>query len=67
MDTIETSINAESSLPVLLSIKDADKLGLSRSAFYRLMNRADVPRVTIGARIYLHRDRFLIWLDEHIG
>ncbi len=52
-----------SSLPVLLSVKDADKLGLTRSSFYRLIHRAGIPTVTIGGRLYIHRDRFFEWLD----
>lgn len=57
----------EKPLPVLLSAKDAEKLGLTRSAFYRLLHREDVPSVIIGGRKYLYRDRFFSWLDEHAG
>ena len=42
----------EKPLPVLLSAKDAEKLGLTRSAFYRLLHREDVPSVIIGGRKY---------------
>lgn len=54
-------------LPVLLSAKDAEKIGLTRSAFYRLLHREDIPAVIIGGRKYLYRDRFLEWLDKRAG
>ena len=55
------------SLPVLLSAKDAEKIGLTRSAFYRLLHREDIPAVIIGGRKYLYRDRFFEWLDKRAG
>lgn len=36
--------------------------GGSRAMFYRLVNRADVPSVTIGTRKFLLRDQFDEWL-----
>ena len=36
--------------------------GGSRAMFYRLVNRADVPSVTIGGRKFLIRDQFDAWL-----
>lgn len=48
----------QKTLPVLLSAKDAEKIGLTRSAFYRLLHREDIPAVIIGGRKYLYRDRF---------
>ena len=54
-------------LPVLLSARDAEKLGLTRSAFYRFIHRADVPTVTIGGRKYIYRDRFISWIESRAG
>lgn len=54
-------------LPILLSAKDAEFIGLSKSAFYRLLNRENVPCIIIGGRKYLHRDRFFAWLNERVG
>ena len=31
--------------------------------FYRLVNRSDVPSVTIGGRKFLIRDQFDAWLE----
>ncbi len=46
-------------LPELLSSKDMTALGLSRSMFYRLIHREDMPVVTLFTRKYLIRDQFL--------
>lgn len=58
-----TTIN-RSSLPVLLSVKDSAKLGISKTTFYRLSHMANLPVVIIGARRFLHRDKFFAWLDQ---
>ena len=48
---------------VLIDWKTWVKLyGGSRAMFYRLVNRADVPSVTIGGRKFLIRDQFDVWL-----
>jgi len=49
---------------VLLSEKDRNSLGLSRSMWYALLNRSDMPIVVIGGRKFMHRELFLKWLEE---
>lgn len=49
---------------VLLSESDRKKYGISRSMWYRLLNREDLPVVKIGGRKFLHRDLFERWLAE---
>lgn len=61
--TQETSINRES-FPMLLGAKDAARLGISKSMYYRLTHMADLPTIMIGSRRYLHRDRFFEWMDR---
>lgn len=61
------STQSFSPLPVLLSVHDAEKIGLTRSSFYRLMHRDDIPTVTIGGRMYIYRDKFIEWLNERAG
>ena len=61
--TQETSINRES-FPMLLGAKDAARLGISKSMYYRLTHMADLPTIMIGSRRYLHRDRFFEWMDQ---
>lgn len=53
----------EKKIPILLDWKTwRDNYGGSRALFYRLVNRADVPSVTIGGRKFLIRDQFDAWL-----
>ena len=55
------------SLPVLLSVHDAEKIGLSPSAFYRMLHREDIPTVVIGGRKFLYRDKFIAWIESQTG
>ena len=48
---------------VLWSAKDLMGAGLSRSKAYELLNRADMPVVRLGDRVYMLKDKFLAWLD----
>ena len=54
-------------LPLLLSAKDAQKIGVSRATYYRLTHRSDVPIVVIGERRYIHRDLFFEWLKAEVN
>lgn len=51
-------------LPVLMSAKDLQKLGISRSMSYNLLNRKDMPVVKIGSRKLIIRDDFINWLSN---
>lgn len=50
--------------PLLLSAKDIQKMGISRSMSYQILNRSDVPVIKIGDRKMVKRDEFLAWLDR---
>ena len=56
-------INRET-LPLLLSARDVEKLGISKTMYYRLTHMASVPTILLGERRYIHRDRFFEWLDQ---
>ena len=58
-------INRET-LPLLLSARDVEKLGISRTMYYRLTHMASVPTILLGERRYIHRDRFFEWLDQAV-
>ena len=58
-------INRET-LPLLLSARDVEKLGISKTMYYRLTHMASVPTVLLGERRYIHRDRFFEWLDQAV-
>ena len=48
----------------ILSAKDLQDMGFSRSMSYALFNRADVPVIHIGKRKFIRREKFLEWLAE---
>lgn len=54
-------------LPLVMSAKDLQALGFSRSLSYGLLNRSDVPVIVIGGRKFVQRDRFFEWLDKQAG
>ena len=48
--------------PEILSAKDLQDMGFSRSMSYALFNRTDVPVIRIGKRKFIRREKFLEWL-----
>ena len=54
--------NRKNSTPEILSAKDLQDMGFSRSMSYALFNRADVPVIHIGKRKFIRREKFLEWL-----
>jgi hypothetical protein len=57
-------IKNKDDLPVLLDANEIQKLGISRSVTYQLLNRKDVPVIQIGKRKFVNRDKFFEWLDK---
>ena len=56
--------NKRFNTPEILSAKDLQDMGFSRSMSYALFNRADVPVIHIGKRKFIRREKFLKWLAE---
>ena len=50
--------------PEILSAKDLQEMGFSRSMLYALFNREDIPVIRIGKRMFIRRERFFEWLAE---
>ena len=48
--------------PEILSAKDLQEMGFSRSMSYALFNREDIPVIHIGKRKFIRRERFMEWL-----
>lgn len=63
MNTMKKITNRED-LSLLMSAHDLQAMGFSRSMTYQLLNRADVPVITIGGRKFINRDKFFQWLDN---
>ena len=56
--------NKKSNTPEILSAKDLQDMGFSRSMSYALFNRDDVPVIHIGKRKFIRREKFLEWIAE---
>ena len=56
--------NRKNSTPEILSAKDLQDMGFSRSMSYALFNREDIPVIHIGKRKFIRRERFMEWLVE---
>lgn len=50
--------------PEILSAKDFQGMGFSRSMSYALFNRDDIPVIRIGKRKFIRQEKFLDWLAE---
>lgn len=50
--------------PEILSAKDLQEMGFSRSMSYALFNRDDIPVIRIGKRKFIRQEKFLDWLAE---
>ena len=56
--------NRKNSTPEILSAKDLQEMGFSRSMSYALFNREDISVIRIGKRKFIRRERFMEWLVE---
>ena len=54
----------KNSPPDILSARDLQEMGFSRSMSYALFNREDIPVIHIGKRKLNRRERFMEWLAE---
>lgn len=50
--------------PMLIGIKYASELGLSRYQFNKLLRSNDVPTVRIGSKLYFDRDRLIVYFEN---
>ncbi len=54
-------------LPVMLTAPEVGEvLGISRAAAYELVRSQGFPRLKIGTRILVPKDKFLTWIDEQM-
>ena len=53
-----------SDLPLMLSVPEVAKvLGISRAGAYELVHTDSFPKLRIGNRIVVPRDKFIAWID----
>ncbi len=61
----ESKFTSYDDLPLMLSAPEvAEVLGISRAGAYELVSSAGFPRMKIGNRILVPKDKFLRWIDE---
>ena len=48
----------------LLSARDMQQMGFSRTMVYQLLNRDDLPVVKIGNRRFMHKRLFEAWMEN---
>ena len=61
----ESKFKSYQDLPLTLTAPEAGEvLGISRAAAYELVRSKGFPRMKIGTRILVPRDKFLAWIDE---
>ena len=52
-------------LPLMLSVPEvANVLGISRAGAYELVRSDSFPKIRIGNRIVVPRDKFIAWIDQ---
>lgn len=61
---METNRIIREDFPLLMSAKDLQKVGVTKTMAYQLLNREDIPVVCIGSRKFVNRDKFFQWLDS---
>lgn len=57
-------MNGKDEMPMLMSAKDIQAMGLSRTAAYALLDNTVLPVVYIGKRKFVQRDIFFKWLES---
>ena len=66
-DCLENNYKNYSDLPLTLSVPEvAAVLGISRAGAYELVHSASFPKVKIGKRILVPKDKLIQWLDAQV-
>ena len=61
----ESKFKSYQDLPLTLSAPEVSEvLGISRAAAYELVRSKGFPRMRIGTRILVPRDKFLQWIED---
>ena len=61
----ESKFKNYTDLPLMLSVPEVGEvLGISRAGAYELVRSKGFPKVKIGNRIVVPKDRFIQWIEE---
>ena len=53
-------------MPLMLSVHDvAEVLGISKSSAYVLVKEKGFPKLKIGARVVVPREKFIEWINKN--
>ncbi len=64
----ERKYTSYDALPVMLTVPEVGEvLGISRAAAYELVRSQGFPKLKIGSRILIPKDKFLLWIDPFGG
>ncbi len=62
---MKNSYKSYSDLPLTLSVPEvAAALGISRAGAYELVRSDSFPKIKIGNRIVVPKDKFIAWMDK---
>ena len=62
----ESKFKSYQDLPLSLTAPEVGEvLGISRAAAYELVRSEGFPRIKIGKRVLVPRDKFIQWIDEN--
>ncbi len=62
---MKNTYKSYSELPLTLSVLEvAAVLGISRAGAYELVRSESFPKIKIGNRIVVPKDKFIAWMDE---
>ncbi len=62
----ECKYTSYNDLPVMLTAPEVGEvLGISRAAAYELVRSRGFPKLKIGSRTLIPKDKFLLWIEEH--
>ena len=61
----ESEFKNYTDLPLMLSVPEVGEvLGISRAGAYELVRSKGFPKVKIGNRIVIPKDKFIQWIEE---
>ncbi len=62
---MKNTYKSYSELPLTLSVPEvAAALGISRAGAYELVRSDSFPKIKIGNRIVVPKDKFIAWMDK---
>ena len=68
IDMLNSNCKNTSELPIFLNVPTVAKLlGISVSSCYELARNKSFPKLRIGSRIVIPRERFWAWVEENVS